>query len=132
MKIKILFALAAVLTLGLGVVVFAYTSGNAASARTAVAADCCKGDSCPMKKSSAATADAKESCDCSCDCCKGDSCPMKKAAAAAADGTHSCPMMKDAAHAGVKHASDAKGEHNCSCGCSCCGGAKDKKASTDA
>lgn len=80
MKKKIMLAIAAMLVLGLTIVVFAYNTTNHSNYNKAMEC-CCKGkDSCPMKnKNESASADKKDCCDSPDCCCKGgDSCPMKK------------------------------------------------------
>ena len=92
MKRNILLTVFTVLSLGVGVAVFAYSSTLRA---TDSAESCCpKGadscpmkmkhdgqttmnhDSCPMKTKDSSGNASAASCD-NCDCCKGDSCPMK-------------------------------------------------------
>ena len=115
MKTKIILTIIAVLTFGIGVAVFAYTSGGTDTPSCCPkGADSCpmkmkhdgdamKHDSCPMKMKDAS---GKEmSCD-KCDCCKGDSCPMK----------HKDDAEKTSADGTAK-----------SCDCPCCHHDKEKK-----
>ena len=79
MKQRIIFALAALLVLGLAIVVFAYNKTDNSSRHAAMSC-CCKDGSCPMKnKDAAATADMQKCCDNPDCCCKtgSESCPMK-------------------------------------------------------
>jgi hypothetical protein len=107
MKRKLMFTIATLIVLAMGIVAFAYTTTGNDPPNAKASCTCC-GDSCPMKNKDAkaqttAAADAKTSCDC--DCCKGDSCPMKnKDAKTTATGDakascdccgDSCPMKGD-------------------------------------
>lgn len=79
MKCKLMFTIATLIVLAMGIVAFAYTANGTKTPNARTSCTCC-GDSCLMKSKDAkaettVTADAKTSCDC--DCCKGDSCPMK-------------------------------------------------------
>ncbi len=96
MKRKLMFTIATLIVLAMGIVAFAYTTNGTAGAAAASCCACC-GDSCPMKSKDATTqttaaTDAKTSC--ACDCCNGDSCPMKSKDAKAGDNCcgDSCPM----------------------------------------
>lgn len=110
MNKKIILAIAAMMVMGLSIMVFAYTNASSSNATT-MSCCCCGGDSCPMKSKDAsgkATAAAAHD---NCECCKGensctgDSCPMKKKGDAATTSTD------------MKH--DAKATDTKSC-CSCC------------
>jgi hypothetical protein len=79
MKRKLMFTIATLIVLAMGIVAFAYTTSGNDTPQPKASGSCC-GDSCPMKSKDSkaqttAAAGAKTSCDC--DCCKGDSCPMK-------------------------------------------------------
>jgi len=122
MKKKIILAVAAVMVMGLAIATVAYTRTSVSYA--SAAADCCKGDKCPMKSKAAEAGETAPSCE-HCDCCKhgSESCPMKKKSEASAEKMpDSCPMKKGeaatAVHSEMKHdkhemkAGDGK---NCSC-----------------
>lgn len=117
MKKKILVFVSLLALMALSIAAYAYTRTSNGSAVTASSCCCCKGDSCPMKKKDAPSADsaknaevkndtsAAASCCDSCEHCKGGSCPMHKS---------------EGAKAGDHTAGHAAGE-GC---CACC---KDKK-----
>jgi len=143
MKRKLMFTIATLIVLAMGIVAFAYTTSGNDTPNAKASCTCC-GDSCPMKSKDAKTqttaaADAKTSCDC--DCCKGDSCPMKnKDAKTQMSGDmkmsgdccgDSCPMkngdksmsgmdMKDMKGMDMKHDKAMKD-------CPCCHHKMDKK-----
>jgi len=78
MKKRIMFAIAAMMVLGLTIVVFAFN--NTTNHTHNKAMNCCSKDkdSCPMKNKTE-SGDKKDCCDKPDCCCKGggDSCPMK-------------------------------------------------------
>jgi len=122
MNRKILFLIAAVMVMALGVAGFAYKRSSTASA---TAMSCC-GDSCPMKsKQTASAGDARTSC---CDCCTGDSCPMHNGEKMSADMPADCPMHNGAKVQNASATADAK----TSCDCSCCKHNKETAATAPA
>jgi len=142
MNRKLMFTIATLIVLAMGIVAFAYTTtGN--DTPTAKASCTCCGDSCPMKNKDAkaqttAAGDAKTSCDCS--CCKGDSCPMKNKdaktnATAAGDAKASCDCCGDSCPMKGDHSSmsamDLKGidmkKDGAMKDCPCCHHKMDKK-----
>jgi hypothetical protein len=133
MKRKLMFTIATLIVLAMGIVAFAYTTNSTDTPNAKASCTCC-GDSCPMKNKDAKTTaagDAKTSGDCS--CCNGDSCPMKNKDAKAGDCCgDSCPMktgdkssmsgmdMKDMKGMDMKHEKGMKD-------CPCCHHKMDKK-----
>ena len=126
MKRKLMFTIATLIVLAMGIVAFAYTTNGTDSPNAKASCTCC-GDSCPMKNKDAkaqttAAGDAKTSCDCS--CCKGDSCPMKDKDAKmqmsgdmkmSADGA-SCPMKNgDKSSMSGMEMKHEKGMRDCPC-----------------
>ena len=70
MKRILMFTIATLIVLAMGIVAFAYTTGGTDTPQPKASCSCC-GDSCPMKtkdaKAQTTTADdAKTSCDCDC------------------------------------------------------------------
>jgi hypothetical protein len=116
MKKKMLFAIAALMVLGLSMVVFAYTNSSVTASGPA---SCCKGDSCPMKSKDTSTGEKKASCCDNCNCCSGGSCPMKS--------------KKEGSSADVKITeSETSVGDTKACDCSCCKHDNKGKASAGA
>jgi len=137
MKRKLMFTIATLIVLAMGIVAFAYNTTGSDTPNAKASCTCC-GDSCPMKTKDAkaqttVAGDAKTSCDCS--CCKGDSCPMKNKdaktnATATGDAKLSCDCCGDSC--------PMKGDHSNMSGmdmkhdgamkdCPCCHHKMDKK-----
>ena len=105
MKKRILLAISVLLVLGLAIAAFAYNQSSG-SLFAKAACSCCTGDSCPMKKDSAAAGQTAS-------CCDSDDCCCKK-------GGDSCPMKMHGEHTAMH---DDSGAAKAGCDCSCC---KDK------
>jgi len=111
MNRKLMFTIATLIVLAMGIVAFAYTTTGNDTPNAKTSCTCC-GDSCPMKNKDAKTnATAAGDAKASCDCC-GDSCPMK--------GDHSSMSAMDMKGMDMKKGGAMKD-------CPCCHHKMDKK-----